>query len=97
MKMHTGMRRHHLCVVRQSLETYGCPLAYYVDNHSIFRSQTEGHTQFSRALAAVGVSVKFTKKAYPEAKDQAAYCTPFTSFEASFGKSQWYRSRKHLL
>jgi len=27
----------HLQVARQTVETYGCPLAYYCDNHSLFR------------------------------------------------------------
>lgn len=66
---------HHLCVVRDTLERTGCPLAYYCDNHSIFRPpqtdqspKTEPYTQFSRALASIGVTVKFTAKAHPQAK-----------------------------
>jgi hypothetical protein len=64
---------HHLCVVRKSIELFGCPLAYYVDNHSIFRPDTSttnmsAHTQFTRALAAVDTAVKFTAKAHPQAK-----------------------------
>lgn len=59
---------HHLCVVRKSIEMYGLPLAYYLDNHSIFKPRTEPQTQFSRALSAVGISLKFTAKAHPQAK-----------------------------
>jgi hypothetical protein len=59
---------HHLTVVRNSIEMYGAPLAYYVDNHSIFRPETNEHTQFTRALASVKIEVKFTAKAHPEAK-----------------------------
>lgn len=59
---------HHLTVVRTSIELYGCPLAYYVDNHSIFRPETSEHTQFTRALTSINTEVKFTKKAHPESK-----------------------------
>ena len=53
---------HHLCVLRQTFETYGCPLAYYTDNHIIFRNQTETRTQFSRALAAFHITLKFSER-----------------------------------
>jgi hypothetical protein len=59
---------NHLIVVRNSIETYGCPAAYYCDNHSIFRPDTSEHTQFTRALASVNTAVKFTAKSHPEAK-----------------------------
>lgn len=59
---------HHLTVVRQTIETYGCPVSYYLDNHSIFRPQTEPHTQFSRALHTLDIATKFTAKAHPQAK-----------------------------
>ncbi|MBI2118681.1 MAG: DDE-type integrase/transposase/recombinase [Elusimicrobia bacterium] len=59
---------HHLCVVRESIETYGCPVAYYLDNFSIFRPKTEPQTQFSRALSTAEINLKFTAKAHPEAK-----------------------------
>ncbi len=59
---------HHLTVVRKAIETYGCPVAYYVDNHSIFRPETNEHTQFTRALSGVDITVKFTAKAHPESK-----------------------------
>lgn len=59
---------HHLCVVRETMELHGCPLAYYTDNHAIFTNGTELHTQFERALKGVDVSLKLTAKAHPEAK-----------------------------
>jgi len=59
---------HHLCVVRHTIETLGCPLAYYTDNHSIFTAQTETHTQFSRALHTVDVTLKLAQKGRPQAK-----------------------------
>lgn len=59
---------HHLCVLRTTLEAYGCPLAYYTDNHSIFNSRTETHTQYSRALNSLGITLKLTGKVQPQAK-----------------------------
>jgi hypothetical protein len=59
---------HHLCVVRETIETYGCPLAYYTDNHVIFTQQSDLHTQFSRALSSVDITLKLTAKAHPQAK-----------------------------
>lgn len=59
---------HHLTVARKSIELNRCPLAYYVDNHSIFRAESQEHTQFSRALATVNIELKLTRKANPEAK-----------------------------
>jgi hypothetical protein len=59
---------NHLTTVRATLETVGCPLSYYVDNHIIFRHVDEVETQFARALRSVEVDVKFTAKRYPEAK-----------------------------
>lgn len=59
---------HHLCAIRTSVETYGCPVAYYTDNHGIFRAETETHTQFSRALNSLEIALKFTAKAHPQAK-----------------------------
>lgn len=60
----------HLCVARQTLESFGLPLAYYVDQHSIFRfvvhgsrhktyhlREDEGQVQFRRALQALGVGI----------------------------------------
>jgi len=31
---------HHLCVVRETIERYGCPVAYYTDNAMIFAPLT---------------------------------------------------------
>ncbi len=66
---------HHLCGVRATVETHGRPLAYYTDNHGIFRPPeaaqgeiTEPYTQFSRALSALQIELKFTQKAHPQAK-----------------------------
>ena len=59
---------HHLTVVRKSIEIYGKPVAYYVDNHAIFKPENNEYTQFSRALASIESTVKFTKKAHPESK-----------------------------
>jgi hypothetical protein len=59
---------HHLCVIRDTLETYGCPLSYYTDNAGLFRPELEPFTQVGRALDTVGVALKFTAKAHPEAK-----------------------------
>lgn len=71
----------HLQVARQTVETYGCPLAYYCDNHSLFRfvgyhsrhyrSRTkpdEGKTQFKRALKMLGIDLIYTKKGNAQAK-----------------------------
>lgn len=59
---------NHLCVVRETLETHGCPLAYYTDNHRIFQPSTEPHVQFARALESLGIALKLTGKAQPQAK-----------------------------
>jgi hypothetical protein len=59
---------HHLCVVRQTVEQYGCPLAYYTDNHSIFAPSSEGHTQFSRALKSLDITLKLAGPRHPQSK-----------------------------
>ena len=66
---------HHICAVRRTVETYGCPAAYYTDNHGIFRpvqagagEVTEPYTQFARVLKALEIDLKFTAKAHPQAK-----------------------------
>lgn len=59
---------HHMCVVRDTIERYGSPLAYYVDNFSIFRPSTEPLTQFGRALKSVNIDLKFTGVKQPQAK-----------------------------
>ena len=88
------------------LEKYGRAVAFYVDRDSIYKTtrypsveeqleDKQAQTQFERAMNELGIRIIFAYSA--QAKDQAAYCTPLTSCEASFGKSQRYRSRKHLL
>ncbi len=59
---------HHMCVVRETIERMGCPLAYYVDNYSVFRPDKEPVTQFGRALKAVGIDLKFTGVRQAQAK-----------------------------
>jgi hypothetical protein len=59
---------HHLQVVRETVESHGCPLAYYTDNHSIFAPPLEGHTQFSRALHSLDITLKLAGPRHPQAK-----------------------------
>lgn len=59
---------HHLCVIRETLETYGCPLSYYTDNAALFCPETQLHTQVGRALHALDIALKLTGKAQPQAK-----------------------------
>jgi len=59
---------NHLCVVRQTIESTGTPLAYYTDHHQIFNPDTEINGQFARALRSVGVTPKLAPKARPQAK-----------------------------
>lgn len=69
----------HLCVVRETIERWGRPLAYYVDEHGYFRyvartsawrherRQTdEGDVQFRRILHALDVGIIYAHS--PEAK-----------------------------
>ncbi len=71
----------HLQTVRQTVEAYGLPLAYYIDNHSIFRfvlhksirvkyrrKQDEGEIQFKRALQSLGIGMIYTAKRQAQAK-----------------------------
>lgn len=71
----------HLQVVRQTINTYGIPLAYYLDNHSIFRfvlhqgvhvryklREDEGEIQFRRALSSLGIGMIYTAKRQAQAK-----------------------------
>jgi len=71
----------HLQVVRQTLITYGLPLAYYLDNHSIFRfvlhqgvhvryklREDEGQIQFRRALQHLDIGMIYTGKRQAQAK-----------------------------
>lgn len=71
----------HLSLSREVMATYGRPMAYYVDNHSIFRyvgyssrhyhylkGRDEGEIQFKRALTALGVGLIYTGKGESQAK-----------------------------
>ncbi len=60
--------RNHLCVLRETLETYGCPLAYLTDNHMIFAPNTHTNAQFSRVLQALHIELKHARKQHPEGK-----------------------------
>jgi hypothetical protein len=67
--------------VREIVTTYGIPLAYYVDNHSIFRfvlhqgvhvryklREDEGEIQFRKALSSLGIGMIYTGKRQSQAK-----------------------------
>jgi len=71
----------HLQTVRRTITTYGIPLAYYLDNHSIFRfvlhqgvhvrykvREDEGEIQFRRALSSLGIGMIYTGKRQAQAK-----------------------------
>jgi transposase InsO family protein len=71
----------HLETVRQTVSTHGIPLAYYLDNHSIFRfvshqgvhvryklREDEGEIQFKRALSCLGIGMIYTGKRQAQAK-----------------------------
>jgi transposase InsO family protein len=71
----------HLQTVKQTISTYGIPLAYYLDNHSIFRfvlhqgvhvryklHEDEGEIQFRRALSSLGIGMIYTGKRQAQAK-----------------------------
>lgn len=71
----------HLQIVRQTISTYGIPLAYYLDNHSIFRfvlhqgvhvryklQEDEGEIQFRRALSSLDMGMIYTGKRQAQAK-----------------------------
>lgn len=71
----------HLQTVRQTTSIYGIPLAYYLDNHSIFRfvlhsgihvryklREDEGEIQFRRALSSLGIGMIYTGKRQAQAK-----------------------------
>ena len=71
----------HLQLVRQTVTAYGIPLAYYLDNHSIFRfilhtgvhvkyklREDEGEIQFKRALGSLGIGMIYTGKRQAQAK-----------------------------
>lgn len=69
----------HLCLVREAIERWGRPLAYYVDEHGYFRYVSrasawrrerlrtdEGELQFRRILQALDIGVVYAHS--PEAK-----------------------------
>jgi len=71
----------HLQTVRESVTTYEIPLAYYLDNHSIFRfvlhqgvhvryklREDEGEIQFRKALSSIGIGMIYTGKRQAQAK-----------------------------
>jgi transposase InsO family protein len=71
----------HLQTVRQTVTTHGIPLAYYLDNHSIFRfvlhqgvhvryklREDEGEIQFRKALSSLGIGMIYTGKRQAQAK-----------------------------
>jgi len=73
---------YHLCLARWAFETYGVPLAYYVDRHSIFKfslgsecihytrriSEEEGKIQFKRALNSLDVAALYAQEAKSKGK-----------------------------
>jgi len=73
---------YHLCLARQTFETIGLPLAYYVDKHSIFKfnlsdecihytrriSEEEGKVQFKRALSSLDIAVLYAQDAKSKGK-----------------------------
>jgi hypothetical protein len=59
---------NHLCLMRDTIETVGRPLAYYTDNHLLFNPANNAYAQIGRALKTLDIDLKFTAKAHPEAK-----------------------------
>jgi hypothetical protein len=71
----------HLCLVREAIERWGRPLAYYVDEHGYFRyvarasawrrerlRTDEGEIQFRRILHTLDVGVVYAHS--PQATDE---------------------------
>jgi len=71
----------HLLAVQEAVLRYGRPLAYYVDNHSIFRyvvhqsphvryrlKEDEGEIQFRRVLNSLDIGLVYTGKRQAQAK-----------------------------
>jgi len=71
----------HMQTVKETIIRYGMPLAYYLDNHSIFRfvlhngvharyklKEDEGEIQFKRALHSIGIGMIYTGKRQAQAK-----------------------------
>lgn len=81
----------HLCLARNTVETVGIPLAYYVDKHSIFKfnlsdecvhytrriSEEEGKVQFKRALNSLDITVLYAS----EAKSKGKIEKPFDYYQ----------------
>jgi len=59
---------NHLCVARDTIETFGCPLAYYTDHHQIFNPDTDINGQFKRALTSLDITLRLAPKKRPQAK-----------------------------
>lgn len=59
---------NHICVLRSTIETFGCPVAYYTDNHLLFAPVTDANAQFSRILQTLQVQMKYHRKRQPQAK-----------------------------
>ena len=81
----------HLSVARKAIETYGIPLSYYVDKHSLFKFvrhggihnvqrvvDEEAHIQFRRALNSLGVGIIYANS--PQAKGKIE--RPFAYIQA---------------
>lgn len=71
----------HLQTVKETVIKYGIPLAYYLDNHSIFRfvlhsgihvrykiREDEGEIQFRRVMNSLGIGIVYTGKRQAQAK-----------------------------
>lgn len=77
----------HLCLARQTFETIGLPLAYYVDKHSIFKfnlsdecihytrriSEEEGKVQFKRALNSLDITALYAEEAKSKGKIEKSF------------------------
>ncbi len=74
---------NHLLTVESTIEEYGLPLSYYVDEHSIFRfvkhkgihvtytvGEDEGKIQFKRALESLGIGVIYAHSLKDKGKDR---------------------------
>jgi len=77
---------HHLCLLRQTFENFGIPLAYYVDKHSIFKfnldecihytrriSEEEGKIQFKRALGTLDIATIYASDPKSKGKIEKSF------------------------
>lgn len=78
---------YHIHLARQTFETIGIPLAYYVDRHSIFKfnlsdecihytrriSEEEGKVQFKRALNSLDITVLYAQDAKSKGKIEKSF------------------------